>query len=109
MATVKEISVSDLKAKKDNNESFVLVDVRESHEKAFSDIGGILIPLSRFDTEYTKLEEFKDAEIILYCRSGGRSRQAAQFLMSKGYKNVYNLEGGINKWATEIDKSLSTY
>ncbi|TNE73653.1 rhodanese-like domain-containing protein [bacterium] len=105
----KEISVNELKAKKDAKEPFVLVDVRENHEKAFSDMGGILIPLSKFESEYAKLEEFKNQEIILYCRSGARSAQAAMFLLSKGFTNVRNLVGGINKWAVEIDNSLSTY
>lgn len=109
MATYKEISVQELKMKLDSKENIVLVDVRESHEKAISDIGGQLIPLSRFETDYVKLESQKDAEIVLYCRSGGRSGQAAGFLVSKGFTNVTNVLGGINKWAFEIDSNISTY
>lgn len=109
MPAYKEISVQDLKKKLDSNQAIVLIDVRESYEKAISDIGGQLIPLSCFETEFAKLEPQKDAEIILYCRSGGRSGQAASFLISKGYKNVTNVLGGINKWAIEIDSNVATY
>jgi rhodanese-related sulfurtransferase len=109
MPTYKEITVQELKQKIDSNEKFTLVDVREAHEKAFSDLGGILIPLSKFELEYTKLTENKDREIVLYCRSGGRSGQAAAYLKSKGFSNVTNVLGGINKWALEVDPKVPTY
>lgn len=109
MAAYKEISVQQLKQIIDSKEPIVLVDVREAHEKAISDIGGQLIPLSRFETDYAKLEPQKEQSIVLYCRSGGRSGQAANFLVSKGFKNVTNVLGGINKWAAEIDTKLPTY
>lgn len=98
-----------LKAKMDANEKFILVDIREAHEKAYSDLGGILIPLSRFEAEYVKLEGNKNDDIILYCRSGGRSASAVAYLKARGYKNVMNLAGGINKWAAEIDPSIPIY
>ena len=109
MPAYNEITVHQLKAKMEAQENFTLVDVREAHEKAYSDLGGILIPLSKFESEYVKLDEKKDTEIVLYCRSGGRSGQAAAYLKSKGFHNVTNVLGGINKWATEVDSSIPTY
>jgi sulfur-carrier protein adenylyltransferase/sulfurtransferase len=109
MPTYNEITVQDLKNKMDANEEFTLVDVREAHEKVFSDLGGILIPLSKFELEYIRLNEKKETEIVLYCRSGGRSGQAANYLISKGFTKVTNVLGGINKWATEIDPKVPTY
>jgi rhodanese-related sulfurtransferase len=109
MPSYNEITVQQLKQKMDSKENFTLVDVREAHEKSYSDIGGMLLPLSKFESEYTKLDSLKETEIILYCRSGGRSGQAASYLKSKGFPNVTNVLGGINRWASEIDPSTPTY
>lgn len=109
MSDLKEISVFDLKELKANNEDFTLIDVREKHEKEISDIGGVLMPLSKFEVEINKINHLKDEKLIVYCRSGGRSRQASMFLLAKGFSNVTNLEGGINAWASHIDKSVQQY
>lgn len=87
---------SDLQEKKD----VVLIDVRSEAEFNGS-VGhlenAILIPLPELEQRYSELNEFKDKEIIVYCRSGNRSRTATKFLMDKGFKAV-NLEGGILAW-----------
>jgi len=87
---------NDLQEKKD----VVLVDVRSEAEFNGS-LGhlenAILIPLPELEHRYTELNEFKDKEIIVYCRSGNRSRTATKFLIEKGFKAV-NLEGGMLAW-----------
>ena len=51
----------------------------------------------------------RDESIVVYCKTGGRSARATQLLKDAGFREVRNLEGGITRWATEIDTSLPTY
>jgi adenylyltransferase/sulfurtransferase len=102
------ISVEDLKARRDRGDSLTLVDVREPHEWAISDLSGSMkVPLGTLPQRLAELP--KDAEIVVYCRTGGRSANAVQFLRQRGYEKVYNLTGGINHWAEVIDPSLPKY
>ena len=102
------ISVEDLKTRRDRGDSLTLVDVREPHEWAISDLSGSMkVPLGTLPQRLGELP--KDAEIVVYCRTGGRSANAVQFLRQRGYEKVYNLTGGINHWAEVIDLSLPKY
>lgn len=71
-----------------------LVDVRETEEHAIGNIGGINIPLSRLETDYSSLDPNKTT--ILYCASGIRSNKSAHILLGKGFQHVFNLKDGIN-------------
>lgn len=104
---MKEISVEELKEKKDKNENFTLLDVRETHEYYISNIGGLLVPLDQLQKRLDDLD--KHEEIIVMCRSGGRSAKACELLSENGFTNVSNLKGGINQWAKSIDSSLPVY
>jgi sulfur-carrier protein adenylyltransferase/sulfurtransferase len=102
------ISVEELKAKRDRGERLTLLDVREPNEWAISDLpGSIKIPLGTLPQKFTELP--KDGEIVVYCRSGGRSGNAVQFLRHQGFGRVFNLAGGINRWAEVADPSLPRY
>jgi rhodanese-related sulfurtransferase len=102
------IAVEDLKDKRDRGEVLTLVDVREPHEWAISDLpGSIKIPLGTLPNRFAELPQ--DAEIVVYCRTGGRSANAVQFLRQRGYSNVFNLDGGINRWAEQIDPNMARY
>lgn len=93
------ISPEELKERLDKGEKINLVDVREPHEHEAFDIGGQLIPLGRIQTyDIDELEPLKEEEIIVYCRSGNRSGQAAMILETMGFEKVRNLEGGMKKW-----------
>jgi rhodanese-related sulfurtransferase len=97
------ISVEDLKKKMDQGESFHLIDVREPAEHAQFNIGGTLIPLGRIQSmQIEELEELRDEEIILYCRSGNRSGQACLILDMLGFRNTNNLAGGMLAWQERI-------
>jgi len=86
----------------------VLADVREPREWAISDLGdSVKIPLGTLPESLEKLS--KDDEIVVYCRTGGRSGNAVAFLLEHGFEKVRNLAGGINRWADRIDKSLPRY
>ena len=93
-----EISVQGLKAKIDNKEDFVLIDVREKYEYEEFNIGGKLIPLGEIMGALEDLEEFKGKEIIIHCRSGKRSAMAQQLMLQAGFSDVKNLAGGVLAW-----------
>jgi rhodanese-related sulfurtransferase len=104
---MKEISVQELKEKIDNNEDFQLIDVREEFEYEVSNLGGVLIPLGGILIEADKIA--KDKPVVMQCRSGKRSAAAIMQLEQLGYNNLYNLQGGILAWQSEIDPTISVY
>ncbi|KAI9434910.1 rhodanese domain-containing protein [Russula earlei] len=99
------ITVEELKARLDAGEKVNLVDVREPHENAEFNIGGILLPLGKVQTMQTDaIDDLKDQEVIVYCRSGNRSGQAALVLEQIGFTNVINVTGGMLAWQQQIGK-----
>jgi rhodanese-related sulfurtransferase len=104
---MKEISVQELKEKKDNGEDFQLIDVREDFEYEMSNLGGELIPLGGILIETDKIEKTKP--VVVMCRSGKRSAAAIMQLEQQGFTNLYNLQGGILAWAQEIDPEITVY
>jgi len=96
---MENITVEQLKQKMDAGEKVNLVDVREPAENTEFNIGGTLIPLGKIQSmQVDEIDEMKEEEVVLYCRSGNRSGQAAFFLESMGFKNVKNLTGGMLAW-----------
>lgn len=104
---MKEISVQELKSKLDNGEDIQVIDVRETNEYEYCNIGAELIPMGDVMMNLDKIS--KEKEVVIHCKSGGRSSAMVQALMARGYDNVYNLKGGILAWADEIDPSLPKY
>lgn len=108
MIQIKQISVAELKAKRDRKDEFVLIDVREKDEYAICAIeGSKLIPLSQFASLYREIPQ--DKEIVVHCHHGGRSQKACEFLAAQGYQNVCNVTGGIHEWSVEIDPEVAQY
>ncbi|MDR3714041.1 MAG: rhodanese-like domain-containing protein [Puia sp.] len=100
------ISVDELKARIDAGEELLLLDVREPAENADFNIGGVLLPLGRVQTlQVDDIEDWKDKEVICYCRSGNRSGQACLILETAGFTNVKNLTGGMLAWQDRIVKA----
>jgi len=94
------ISVEEVMNRISNGEKLNLVDVREPSEHNEFNIGGELIPLGEIQSmNVDQLEDYKDKELILYCRSGNRSGQACQILEMMGFTNTKNLQGGMLAWA----------
>jgi len=92
----------------DKGENFVLVDVRNPNELDICRFdNAVHIPLHLLTTRYSEIDP--QAEIILTCHHGGRSMQAAHFLVQQGYRNVTNLMGGIDAWASHIDPEMARY
>lgn len=93
------ITAEDVKARLDAGEKINLIDVREPNEHEEFNIGGQLLPLGQIrNFEIDAIESLKDAEVIVYCRSGNRSGQAAMLLETMGFTNVNNLAGGMMRW-----------
>ena len=106
---VPEIDVRALKARLDRGEAPFLLDVREPHEYAIAHLGAPLIPLGVLAERLGELEAHRDAEIVVYCRSGVRSARAVRLLRERGFTGAVNLRGGILAWSDEIDPTVPTY
>ena len=99
------ISVEALNEKLVAGESINLVDVREPHEHADFNIGGILLPLGHVQTmQIDEIENLRDKEVYVYCRSGNRSGQACMILEQMGFTNLVNVSGGMLAWQDRIAK-----
>ena len=109
---MKEMTVQELKSKMDKKEPFQLIDVREQFEYDIVNLGGELVPLSQVENnpDLLSCRIEKDKPVIIHCKMGGRSAKAVELMQQKhGYKNLYNLKGGIIAYVNEIDPSLPTY
>lgn len=96
---MQNISVEELKSRMDAGEKINLIDVREPHEYAEFNLGGQLIPLGKIQTmQIDEIEDLKEEEVIIHCRSGQRSMMACMFLDTLGFKNTKNLAGGVLAW-----------
>ena len=102
---MKTITVDELKARLDSGEDVHLVDVREDNERADFNIGGIHQKLGLIQTMQTDpIDDWKDEEVIMYCRSGNRSGQASMILETMGFTNVVNLTGGMLAWEDKFGR-----
>ena len=103
-----DITVKELKDRMDRGDAPTLIDVREPHEHAICNIPGAqLIPQGQL---MQALDNFDPSqEIVVHCKSGGRSGRAVEYMKSRGFKNARNLAGGVIAWVTEIDPTQPKY
>lgn len=112
---IPQMSVKELKQRLDQGDNVFILDVREPFEYQIARIegqgegqaGGHLIPLGDLPKRVSELNT--DQEIVVQCKSGGRSQRAAEFLAKNGFTNVHNLAGGITAWSNEIDPKVPKY
>lgn len=100
-----QISVQELKNLISRQQDIQLIDVREPFEFQQGNIGGHSIPLGTILENQKKID--KELKKIILCRSGMRSKKAIEILRSSGFKNLYNLEGGLLEWKKEIDRNFT--
>lgn len=101
----KRISMDEAKTLMEKEEGYILLDVRTKREYESGYIpGAINIPLSDIDEKIISFLPDKSQMILVYCRSGNRSREASDKLSKLGYSNVLEI-GGINAWKGEIVKN----
>ena len=111
-----EITVTDLSEKLKSEDLFILLDVREPHELEYAKIIDSRLdatPLSRLAQDgLTALSESarsQDSTIYVLCHHGNRSMQVTAWLAQQGWKNVFNVRGGIDEYARTIDNSVGFY
>ncbi len=90
-----DITVTELKERLDKGEALNFLDVREEYEYEEENLGATLIPLGELPDRIEELEDWKNSEVIVHCRSGARSGRAKAFMESQGFTNVRNVLGGI--------------
>ena len=107
---MKQITPLELAAwlKDEGRPAPVLLDVREPFEFKHCAIpGSITMPMASVPARVQELEP--DAEIVVICHHGGRSMQVAMFLERQGFASLYNLTGGVDAWAGEVDPTFRRY
>lgn len=105
---VPEIPVESLKEKLDRKDNIFILDVRDPEEYEICRLpGSKLIPLAELAGRAEELDP--NREIVVHCKGGVRSAKAVKYLQQQGFKNVVNLEGGVDAWAERIDPSMPTY
>jgi rhodanese-related sulfurtransferase len=105
---VREISVEELKSRRDRGEKPLVIDVREAWELQLASIPDVVhVPMNELPG---RLSEFsRDVETIVMCHAGGRSLRVAHFLTNQGFANVANLSGGISAWSESVDATVPQY
>jgi len=102
-----EITVEELKQRRDAGEEIFLLDVREPSEYQICNLGGHLIPLHDLPRRVHELDSSR--EIVAHCKLGGRSAKAVEFLRQAGFHKVKNLKGGIHAWADRVEPTMPKY
>jgi adenylyltransferase/sulfurtransferase len=103
-----DIDPTEVKAKMDRGDQFVLIDVREPHEYQICSIPNAkLIPLGDLPKRVNELDSAD--EIIAHCKSGMRSAKAVEFLKQAGFRKVRNMKGGILAWSDKVDPTVPKY
>ena len=102
-----DITVQELKERLNKGEELEMIDVREPNEWQMQHLEGVKkISLGTLPNSLSDLENLKEKEIVMICRSGGRSGRATQFLQAQGFANVRNLTGGMLAWKQHVDPSF---
>jgi len=104
---VKQMTPAELKQRMDAGEKLHLFDVRTPAERAQASIPGARLVDADVAAEIERLD--KDAMLVFHCHHGGRSQAAAEHFRERGFRNVWNLTGGIDAWSREVDPSVPRY
>lgn len=99
---MKNVSAGDFEKIISEDKKAWILDVREDFEfKEGHLLNAFLVPTSNFQEKFKKLKINKEDKVLIYCRSGYRSLNIAEFLEKEGYGKIYNLSGGIIDWLTQ--------
>jgi rhodanese-related sulfurtransferase len=99
---------AELDRRRKRGDELLLIDVREQEEYDIARIEGAqLLPLSRFNEWAGTLDPA--TETVVMCHHGIRSAQVCAFLAREGFERVHNLAGGIDLWASEVDRGVPRY
>ena len=99
---IPEMTPTEFVRRRGAGEEMTLLDVREPSEVAAGSVPGALhIPMAQVPDRLQELDPAR--EVVVLCRSGGRSFQVAMYLLQQGFERVANLHGGILQWQREIE------
>ena len=111
-----EITVTELSEKLKSEEKFILLDVRELDELNYAKITDTrleITPMSRLAQEgpgaLSESVKAQDVPVYVMCHHGSRSAQVTMWLAQQGWKNIFNVRGGIDEYARQIDRSVGLY
>jgi rhodanese-related sulfurtransferase len=106
---IKNMTPREFVDRRSGGAEMTLVDVREDWETTLAPVPADLvhIPMGQIEDRMGELDP--QQEIVVICRSGGRSLEVAHFLVSQGFGSVYNLVGGILAWSRELDPRIPQY
>ena len=111
-----EITIAQLSEKLKSEDKFILLDVREFSELDYAKLTDSRLevtPMSRLAREGTnalsETAQSQDATIYVMCHHGNRSMQVTAWLVQQGWKNVFNVRGGIDEYARRVDQSVGFY
>ncbi|MFO0575132.1 MAG: Grx4 family monothiol glutaredoxin [Polyangia bacterium] len=104
---VRSLSVAELKKLLDQSTPLKLYDVRSDTERAVARIEGARLFDDAARAELSSLP--KDTMLVFHCHHGRRSQAAAEFAVQQGFRNVWNLTGGIDAWSAQVDPRVPRY
>ena len=105
---IPQITPLELADRLRRGDDFDLIDVREQYEWDIAHIDGSrLLPLEHVPTSLATIDSARD--VVVLCKSGGRSASAVSHLQSVGFRKVWNLRGGIDAWSAEVDSNVPRY
>lgn len=104
---VRSMSVTELKDKLGRGEPLLLIDVRGESERAIASLDAAQGLSAELDAQLRDAD--REQTLVFMCHTGMRSYHAAQHYLSRGFKNVFNLEGGVDAWSVLIDPSIPRY
>jgi rhodanese-related sulfurtransferase len=104
---IRQLSAPDLKTLLESGAPIELVDVRTHEERAVAAIEGSRL----LDQTYHNalLLRDRDTPLVFQCHHGVRSQHAAEYFREQGFRNLYNLRGGIDAWSMLVDPSVPRY
>jgi rhodanese-related sulfurtransferase len=108
MAEVRALGAQELKTWREGGSDYVLLDVRQPEEIALASVpGAVEIPMREVQLRVREIPRGKP--VVVMCHLGDRSSRIARFLVTDGYQEVYNLEGGIDAYALVVDQAVQRY
>jgi monothiol glutaredoxin len=104
---IRQLSAPELKALIESGSPIELVDVRTGEEHDFAKIDGFRLLDQAYHDALLRLD--RNTPIVFQCHHGVRSQQAAEYFRREGFRNLHNLQGGIEAWSLLVDPSVPRY
>ena len=105
---IPQLSPAELQRWRQEGKAFLLLDVRTDEETAVCTLpGAVHIPMNLIPLRSNELPD--GLPIVVYCHHGIRSLHTAMYLADAGFEGLYNLQGGIDAWAAQVDENMARY